>query len=409
MNIKTLFITREAPYPIFGGVRIRNWQNINIMMKLGPVGIFSAANWSLTPNVLSGITLWEHYNVEEQRSRWEQWERRLWWLRPSGHPDADWPYSKLAAQKLADLMTKFQPDIVIFEQVWLSRYLPIIKNYPCHIIFDNHNVEAHLFAQPDRSQEPLTAQLKANLRLAHLKQIEGELTRQSDQVWVCSQEDAHLLGEMYGKETPIYVVPNGVNIDNYQTIRLGQCSPPQDLEKTDHIIFYSGYLSYYPNTVAAELLIDEIYPKVKQKYSDCQLLLVGQFPTKKMLKSAQKDPDIIVTGTVPDVQPYLSLASVMVVPLLHGSGTRLKIIEAFAAGCPVISTAKGSEGIKAKDGQELLIRNTIGEIVEAIEKIWSQPSLRTKLTDNAYKLVQKEYSWEGNCQRIEKALATFFA
>ncbi|MEA5533513.1 glycosyltransferase family 4 protein [Crocosphaera sp. XPORK-15E] len=409
MNIKTLFITREAPYPIFGGVRIRNWQNINIMMNFGPVAIFSAANWSLTPNSLSGITLWEHYNVEEQRSPWEQGERRFWWLRPSGHPDADWPYSRLAAQKLAELMTKFKPDIVIFEQVWLFRYLPIVKNYPCHIIFDNHNVEAHLFAQPDRSKEPLTAKLKANLQLAHLKQIEGELTRQSDQVWVCSQEDAHLLGEMYGKDTPIYVVPNGVNIDNYKTIRSGQCPPPQDLEKTEHIIFYSGQLSYYPNTVAAELLIDEIYPKIKQKYPDCRLLLVGRVPNQKMLEAAQQDPDIIVTGTVPNVEPYLSLASVMVVPLLHGGGTRLKILEAFAAGCPVISTAKGVEGIQAKDGEALLIRNTIDEIVEGIEQLWSQPSLAAKLADNAYKIVQEKYSWEANYQRIEQAIKAIFS
>ncbi|MDJ0731835.1 MAG: glycosyltransferase family 4 protein [Crocosphaera sp.] len=404
MTIKTLFITKEVPIPIKGGVSLRNWQNMNVMMKFGPVAVFSAANWTPNYHTLPGVDLWKHYNVDETRTRWEELERRLWWLRPSGDPDADWPYCRFTAQKLGQLMAEFQPDLVIIEQVWLYRYLSVVKQFPCRIILDNHNIEAHLAAQPDRSQETMRIRLKAKIQTSHLREMEKKFTHQVDQVWLCSQDDVQLCQEMYGKQTPLYVIPNGVNVDNYKKAFNKEYEPIEKVKNQEHTLLFLGQLSYYPNRIASELLIDEIYPKIKQNYADCQLLLVGRTPTKKMLALAEKDPDIIVTGSVREVQPYVAAASAMVVPLLHGGGTRLKIVEAFACGCPVISTAKGAEGIEAKDGKQILIRNSVAEIIEAIEQLWSQPSLRLELRNNAYELVKQEYSWEASYKRVKQAI-----
>lgn len=408
MTIKTLFITKEVPIPIKGGVSLRNWQNMNVMMNFGPVAVFSAANWTPKSHSLPGVEVWKHYNVDETRTGWEELERRLWWLRPTGDPDADWPYCRFTAQKLAELMAEFQPDLVILEQVWLYRYLAVVKQFPCRIIFDNHNIEAHLAAQPDRSQESIRTQLKAKIQTAHLRGMEKQFTHEVDQVWLCSKDDVQLCQEMYGKQTPLYVIPNGVNVDNYKKAFYQEYEPIERVKNKEHTILFLGQLSYYPNKIASELLIDEIYPKIKQNYPDCQLLLVGRGPTPKMLALAEKDPDVIVTGSVREVQPYVAAASMMVVPLLHGGGTRLKIVEAFASGCPVISTAKGSEGIEAIDGKHLLIRNTIEEIMEGIEKLWSQPSLSLELRNNAYELVKKEYSWQASYERVKKAIKHLF-
>ena len=404
MAIKSLFITKEVPVPVKGGVALRNWQNMNVMMKFGPVAVFSAANWTPNYHTLPGVDLWKHYNVDDTRTRWEELERRLWWLRPIGDPDADWPYCRFTEQKLAELMAEFQPDIVVIEQVWLYRYLSVVKKFPCRIILDNHNVEAHLAAQPDRSQENIRTRLKAKIQTSHLRGMEKQFTHEVDQVWLCSKDDVQLSQEMYGKQTPLDVIPNGVKVDNYQKAFHKEYEPIEEIQNKEHTILFLGQLSYYPNKIAIELLIDEIYPKIKQQYPDCQLLLVGRSPTEKMLAIAQKDPDIIVTGSVPEVQPYVAAASVMVVPLLHGGGTRLKIVEAFASGCPVISTAKGVEGIEAIDGKHLLIRNTIEEIIEGIDKLWSQPSLSLELRNNAYELVKQEYSWEANYQRVQEII-----
>ncbi|MGH8002274.1 MAG: glycosyltransferase family 4 protein, partial [Brasilonema sp.] len=131
---------------------------------------------------------------------------------------------------------------------------------------------------------------------------------------------------------------------------------------------------------------------------------VGTGPTQFMLEAAQQQPGIIVTGRVPDMRPYLADASVIVVPLLQGGGTRFKILEAFAAGCPVVSTAKGAEGLKVVDGEHLLIRNEVTELVEGVSQIWSEPSLGKRLAGSAYELVKAEYDWERVGCNVEEAL-----
>ncbi len=98
-TLRTLFISKQVPYPPIGGVSLRNWQNMNIMMTFGPVAVFTASNWSPNQQSLPGIEVWNHCNVEEQRSKWEKLERILWWLIPTRHQRVDWAYSKKAAQE----------------------------------------------------------------------------------------------------------------------------------------------------------------------------------------------------------------------------------------------------------------------------------------------------------------------
>jgi glycosyltransferase involved in cell wall biosynthesis len=401
--MRTLFIAKEIPYPPRGGVSLRNWQNMNAMMAYGPVALFTTANWTPKRQTPPGITVWKHANIEH-RSIWERLNRRLWWLYPNHHPDADWAYSKQAAQELNQLLTEFKPDLVIFEEVWLYPYLRIVQQYPCQIILDNHNVEASLWEQNYREIQDKQQRLKADLLIARLKTIEKDFSHKVDQVWVCSSEDAVLMATLYGTVAPIHVVPNAINISFYDEVRSGLCNRPSQLQDIRHNILFLGQLSYKPNTVAAELLIQQIYPRLKSRYPDCRLLLVGRKPTAPMLAAAKQDPGIIVTGGVPDVRPYLASASVMVVPLLQGGGTRLKILEAFAAGCPVISTSKGAEGLTAEDGKQLLIRDSADTIVEAVHHLWTNPSMGKQLTHDAYQLVNDQYSWAAINRHIQAAL-----
>jgi glycosyltransferase involved in cell wall biosynthesis len=404
MSLKTLFITKNVPYPPIGGVGLRNWQNMNIMMKWGPVAVFSASNW--TPNYTSapGITVWKHCNVAKQRSRRELLERRFWWFYPHRHPDADWAYSHQAARELDELLTEFQPDLAIFEEVWLYPYLNIVQRHQCRIICDEHNVEAELFEQKNNSLQSLKLKLRAKLHASKLQSIERDWIQKADRIWVCSNEDTKLLQQLYGQSADSDVVPNGVNVAYYNSVRLGECSPPEELAEKHRNLLFLGQLSYSPNTIAVQLLIDQIYPQLKKINPEYRLLLVGRNPTPAMLKAAQQDPGIIVTGSVNDVRPYLAAATLMIVPLLQGGGTRLKILEAFASGCPVISTAKGAEGLNIKDGEHLLIRNSIEEMVTGVGELWSKPSLRRQLSQAAYELVKTEYSWEAVSQRVEVAI-----
>lgn len=403
-SIRSLFITKEVPYPPKGGVSLRNWQNMNILRQYGPVAVFSAANWTPKETALPNIETWRHCNAERQRSRWENFLRRLWWLFPLRHPDVDWAYSSGSAEGLKQLIANFKPDLIIFEQIWLFNYLKVVKDCHCHLILDQHNVEFHLSQQGVMGGGNLPSRLKSQLLLSHLRAIEGEFCRQVDAIWTCSENDAQLLQDIYDKIAPSYVIPNGLDIDYYSALRFNQANIPPNWQENHHTLIFIGLLSYLPNTEAAELLLQQVYPRLRARFPDCRLLIVGRNPTQKMQEIAAKEPGIVLTGGVADVRPYLAAASVVAVPLRQGGGTRLKILEAFAAGRPVVSTAKGVEGLKVKDGEQLLIRESAEEIAAGVSQIWSDTTLSQKISNSAYELVKAEYSWEAVAQKIRQAV-----
>ena len=392
---RTLFITSDIVYPPARGAPLRTWQNINAMMEHGAIGFFSITwfEWErITP---PGVDLW-HYE----------------YILPPVKPPTDliidrnisYYYSYAAGQKLEEIMNQFQPDLVIFEEIWTYLYLPIVNRYQCRIIFDNHNVEIDLYRQEMSDNSKLGSQLEYERR----KFIEQDFISQTDQTWVCSQEDACILKEIYGQNQNIYVVPNSVDVVSYNCVRFQQYLSLKELEPKEHNIIFSATFGYLPNREAAEVLIEQIYPQLRKIYPNCRLLLVGQEPTAYMQQVAEQETGIIVTRAVPDVRPYLASASVLVAPLFKGGGTRLKILEAFAAGCPVISTAKGAEGLKVTDGEHLLIRNTPEEMVAGVCQLWSEPFLGQRLAESAYQLVQAEYSWEAVKPKVERAIRQLF-
>ena len=401
--IRTLFITRNLPYPPRGGAPLRNWQNINAMTSFGPVGVFTLFRGKPETQSLPGVELWHHYNtVEQPRSLFEKLRRRLWWLRPHGHPLIDWLYVQVAAQQLEEILNQFQPQLIIFEEMWLYRYLPVVKRYGCPIILDNHNVEA-LRNAPASIPHPI-ARLSHFLGQRHIKTTERKFIRQADQIWACSEDDIQWLQTLYRPKSHTHTIPNTVDAAQYDQVRSSRSTPPHAPEVSEPQLLFLGQFAYSPNAMAAECLIREIYPQLQARYPDCRLLLVGTSPTPVMQAAAQRHPNIVVTGEVPDVRPYLAAADVMVVPLRQGSGTRLKIIEAFAAGCPVISTAKGAEGLRAIDGEHLLIRETVDAIAQAVTQLWSDPKQAQRLAEAAFELVQTQYSWPVSSQLITQAV-----
>ncbi len=275
----------------------------------------------------------------------------------------------------------------------------MIKSYGCHSILDNHNVEAQLFWDNKPVNETLKSKLNSKIQFNKIKSIENDFIKQVNHVWMCSAEDNYLLSNFYGKNTHSNVVPNAIDVASYDYVRLHECNSQTELN-----IFFAGTFIYPPNEVAAQLLIDEIYPRLRKIHSNSRLILLGRYPTLRMLEAAKQDPQIIVTGQVEDVRPYLLSASIVVIPLLQGGGTRLKILEAFAAGRPVISTAKGAEGLKVVDGKHLLIRNNVEEIITGVCELWTQPNIGERLARNAYELVKAEYSWQAASLKIEESL-----
>jgi glycosyltransferase involved in cell wall biosynthesis len=235
--------------------------------------------------------------------------------------------------------------------------------------------------------------------------IEKQAVEAVDQLWVCSDEDEQIMRSLYEPSAPICVIPNGLDLDSYDGVQKKSDTGPQGASPTRKSIIFTAMFGYPPNVRAANFLIGELFPRLLAGDSSCQLLLVGAMPTSQMCAAAEKDRRIIVTGAVADVRPYIAAASVMVVPLTEGGGTRYKILEAFAARVPVVSTAVGAQGLKVKDGEHLLIAERVGDFATAIEQIVTDARLANRLTERAFELIKERYSWEFTTRSIERAIA----
>ena len=388
---RSLVIVQVPPYPPTGGVALRNWQTLNLLKRQGEVAIFSiykgpdSASQELVPQ---GFEL-AHYDIASPDRPWtEKVKNRLGFLRPDGYTYADWLYTANAAKALRQLIKTFQPTVVVFEELWLYPYLQVVKNQTCAVVLDNHNIEGN--------KEDYRLQRQT---LRQIRHIEKNFVQRADQTWVCSAVDAAQIHQLYGPNHRVKVIPNGVQANFYQTA--GQPNLPQG----PHQLLFLGKFSYQPNEEAALILINEIYPTLKQRYPDSQLWLVGRDPTVAMGTAAMVHRDIHITGLVPDVRPYLKSASVMAVPLRQGGGTRLKILEAFASYCPVVSTPKGAEGLKTEDNHHLCVAETAEQIIEKIEVLWQNQTLAKQIAENAYDLFIKTYSWAAVEQSMSSAVA----
>jgi glycosyltransferase involved in cell wall biosynthesis len=195
--------------------------------------------------------------------------------------------------------------------------------------------------------------------------------------------------------TDVAVVPNGVDCVRYADLPVGR-------EQSPPVILFLGAMSWAPNASAAEFLAVHVLPRVRQVVPDARLQIVGREPSDRV-KALAQCPGVEVTGAVKDVRPYLENASMLAVPLTAGGGTRLKILEAFAAGLPVVSTPVGCEGIDAENGRHLLVADP-SDFVDAVARGLADRGMLSRLAAEARALARDRYDWDAIGRRASEAI-----
>ncbi len=438
LPLRVVVCARSQPRPAIGGAPLRNLQNLEALSRLGETHLFSLFKGTCKDaqsTQAPALASWSHADLAQPRSLGDKLRNRLRWLRPQGHYYFDWIYTAAAARQFEQVLTQVQPHWIVFEELWVAPYLAVAvrhrQRHPgCKIVLDNHNVEGLLAAEryPLSQAKTRAEWIDFALRPRRVKHWERWAIAQADQVWVCSSTDAEQLqhlygvwpgnqpenqpGNQYGQKASalaaasgkFWVVPNGVDVPSYTTSPPVLPSASPALPHPTPSILFLGSFAYGPNADAAQLLIEAIYPRLQAHWPHLRLLLVGHEPTPLMQQAAQVNPHIIVTGQVESVLPYLHQADVLVVPLRQGSGTRLKILEAFAARLPVVSTTKGAEGLAVEDGQQILLRDDLDDLADAVGQLLADPVQRQAIATQAHQTVEQLYSWATATQTIQAAL-----
>jgi glycosyltransferase involved in cell wall biosynthesis len=191
----------------------------------------------------------------------------------------------------------------------------------------------------------------------------------------------------------ISVVPTGVDTQQYAVAPPATADPPR--------IIFTGSMDWEPNIDATVYFCQEVFPRVRAEFPSAQFRIVGRNPHTRV-KQLTCD-SIKVTGTVPSVSEYLRDATLVVVPLRIGGGTRLKIFEAMAMGKAVISTSIGAEGLDVQSGRDLILADDAAAFAEAIVLLLRDAALRRQYEQAATKLAV-QYDWSNIVQRFAEVL-----
>jgi len=256
-------------------------------------------------------------------------------------------------------------------------------------ILDAHNVEYDNFRRM-ASTDSLVRKVHYHMEYRKVFEEEVEGCRRQDALLVTSERDKKIFDENV-PTVPKFIVPNGVDSAYF--------SPGCEREEPFTMVF-TGMMGYVPNYDGMLYFLDEIFPFVLQKIPTAKIYIVGKNPPQRLARRASSN--VIITDYVDDVRPFIRRASVYVVPLRMGSGTRLKIAEALAMRKPIVTTSIGCEGIDVTHGETALIADDPKCFADSVVELFADMKLRQRLSECGYELMQTKYEWSIIGEQLDK-------
>jgi len=252
-------------------------------------------------------------------------------------------------------------------------------------VIDTHNLLFEYYARRAEFESSAArrwiCRREARLLATHELRILGAVRR----VVVCSETERASLLER-APALDVSVVPNGVDCAEFAPVD----APPSG---AGFDLVFVGDLAYGPNSDAALRFVREVLPLVQRTRPGARFLTVGKNPPAELVALGSSRDDIVVTGYVDDVRDWVHGAAVYVVPIRYGSGTRLKVLEAFALGMPTVSTSIGAEGIDTHDGEDILLRDEPDDMARGILELLEDRDLAACLGANARRNAVAHYDW----------------
>src|SRR6266496_4211899 len=291
-------------------------------------------------------------------------------------------YSSDYEERLKGLLETWRPDVVQIEFHVMGQYLPALMNYPAPRILIEH--EPGTEAARESLKSPFAqGRMIPFLDLFAWQQFERRITGQVDAVVVFTERDRKAIREL-GQKTPIVEIPIGAEASEQQL---------ETPIKDPLSLLFVGNFKHPPNLDAADRLINHIFPRVQAQLPEVRLFIVGDHLPSGIQHHENKN--IVVTGYVPDVAPYLKQAALVVVPLRLGGGMRVKMLEALAAGKAIVASSRALEGIDVVDGKQVILAEDDDEFVHAILGLLGDPEKRLSLAKQARAWASANLSWDG--------------
>jgi polysaccharide biosynthesis protein PslH len=388
--MRLLALTSDLPYPPTWGAAIRNQQFLKGLASRHQVLLLTYADRHQAADAreLEGTT-----GIAVRTVPWQAQERkRLTQLRSvfgqASHLGGIFHQPAMQAA-IDEALAGGRFDAILLEGSLLGRF-----EFPpgVPVVLDEHNIEYEMLARTYQSERSPVRKAFGFVEYRKFRREERAAWRRASHVVFTSERECEAM-RRDGAAAPTSAVPNGVDLDYLRPA-------PAPAERTN--ILFTGRIDYRPNTDAVLWFCRDVLPMIHSERPDAVFTVVGSSVPREVRRLAE--PRIDITGHVPDVRPYWRRAAVTVAPIRFGGGTRLKVVEAMAAGRPVVSTSLGCEGIDAVPGEHLLVGDTPREFADAVIRLLAEPELAGALAARGRALVEERYGWPGLAWRLEAVL-----
>jgi sugar transferase (PEP-CTERM/EpsH1 system associated) len=270
-------------------------------------------------------------------------------------------------------------DVAVCDFLSASGNFPGSARTPC-LLFQ-HNVESSLWERMAKTESNPVLKMSYAIESAKMTRYERATLRRFHHIIAVSEHDREQMLQM-DRQCEITVVPTGVDTQKFKVAPPSSANPPR--------IVFTGSMDWEPNIDAVDYFCAQIWPRIRKEFPDAKFQIVGRRPAAKVQRLASDSVE--VTGTVPSVEEYLDKASVVVVPLRIGGGTRLKIFEAMAMGKALVSTSIGAEGLDVRSGHDLLLADDPNAFADAVLLLLRDGEIRRRLEKAAVETAA-QYDW----------------
>lgn len=357
---KALVVVPHMPYPLNSGGRIRIFESLKTVQNFAEIAV-----------------LMVYYSFQDlpglfhlHRRFGEVIAARLTFdeLRDENLPRVIAEFtSTYMEQAFQEALERFRPDLVHLHFAYTGACARLVNGIP--LLLEEHNIEYDILQRSGLEDD-----------YQALKKFEQQLWKQASHLIAVTERDRQMMLETVPFEKTS-LLPNGVNSRHFQ---------PATSAGELKFVFLGG-LDYPPNQQAIRNFHDYVWPSLQPRRIPWYIIGSG---VPGGLEFVHNDPHIKFLHNPPDVRPYLDSNAIMVVPLLVGGGSRLKVLTALAMGCPVVSTSLGCEGLEVADGKHVLLADTPDAMLEQVVRLIEDPQLRLELGRNGRQLAERLYDWQ---------------
>lgn len=389
MNI--LILSPFLPYPLDQGGKIRIFNIIKNLSDRHTVTLAAIVDEGDAADFAPLRELCAEVLLVERPAR--LWPDRLSFFSGTAPYNVIRYRSAAMRRELKRLQQRNKFDLVQIEFSMMWQYADLFVETP--VVLDAHNIEYKNVQQIGDSAGSRFWRLLYLIEEKRLRAIEERAWCECALCFAVSEKEGLEIASRIGNDKKTITAANGVDPERFAFRPKGR--------KGKKILFLGG-MDYSPNLDAARYFLGEVFPLILQEEPEAQVLLVGRDLAK--LGELASSPGVECHESVPEVLPWFYEADLLAVSLRQGAGTRIKVLEAMAAGLPVVSTSKGCEGIAAKNGRDLLISDTTQGFAAAALRIMQSMEIGTRLAQSARDLVMENYTWSNAATVMDKAYSS---